>query len=359
MPAALKRTRTPSPDRLRRSLSPLTPPPPSSRRPSSSKVKLEATSSSAESPHKSKKLQLLATYASTSPFPDFARPTPIEAHEVHRLLLSQFPELATKKRKADEKNNAAGTCGGVPNVIESLIGMSRHNTSSKNSTGAKRSLDAAFGRNNFAAIADAPRERVVDAIRHGGLANKKAGVIQNLLKEIKARHGDYSLQHLASRPSKSALSDDEIMHELVSYDGVGPKTASCVLLFCLERPSFAVDTHVFRLSKMLGWVPAKSDRVLAQAHLDARIPGELKYGLHCGFVKHGRVCPACKAGPSGGGKVECVLRRWIRERGWEPEEEEGGQDAKVKVEDGVVDILKEEGAETRPRSRKRIKTEEY
>lgn len=36
--------------------------------------------------------------------------------------------------------------------------------------------------------------------------------------------------------------------------------ASCVLLFCLARDSFAVDTHVFRLSQQLGWVPAKATR---------------------------------------------------------------------------------------------------
>ena len=29
------------------------------------------------------------------------------------------------------------------------------------------------------------------------------------------------------------MQDLEAMKELVSFDGVGPKTASCVLLFCL------------------------------------------------------------------------------------------------------------------------------
>jgi endonuclease III len=50
------------------------------------------------------------------------------------------------------------------------------------------------------------------------------------------------------------------MKALESFKGVGPKTASCVLLFCLSRDSFAVDTHVFRLSKQLGWVPGKATR---------------------------------------------------------------------------------------------------
>lgn len=38
------------------------------------------------------------------------------------------------------------------------------------------------------------------------------------------------------------------MQELITFDLVGIKTASCVLLFCLSRESFAVDTSVLSLS---------------------------------------------------------------------------------------------------------------
>jgi endonuclease-3 len=102
------------------------------------------------------------------------------------------------------------------------------------------------------------------------------------------------------------------MEELVSFDGVGPKTASCVLLFCLGRDSFAVDTHVFRLSKVLGWVPDKANRISAQAHLEKRVPDELKYGLHVLMIQHGRVCKGCKKlGLSTG---SCVLKSYARQR---------------------------------------------
>jgi len=192
-------------------------------------------------------------------------------------------------------------------VIESLIGtILSQATSSKNSSGAKCTLDETFGRNNFAAIAKAPRAEVIEAIRHGGLANKKAKTIQDILEAIREKHGDYSLQHLISKD----LSDGEIMAELVSYDGVGPKTASCVLLFCLGRDSFAVDTHVYRLSKVLGWVPSTADRVLAQAHLDLKVPDELKYRLHVLLITHGRACSGCKKA----GKGSCVLKTYLREK---------------------------------------------
>lgn len=276
-----------------------------------------------DSPNKAKKLKLHSSFVAESPYPNFGRPTPEEALEVFNLLSNAHPEgKGTFRRKPpSESNNAAKTCASVPNVIEALIDtILSQNTSAKNSSRAKLSLDDAFGRNNFAAIASAPRDDVIEAIRSGGLANKKAATIQNVLHAIKARHGEYSLQHLAAltededghgHGTTKRMADEEIMKELISYDGVGPKTASCVLLFCLGRDSFAVDTHVFRLSKLLGWVPSKADRVLAQAHLDLKIPNELKYGLHVLMIQHGRICRGCKKPDSAG---DCVLKTYIKER---------------------------------------------
>lgn len=280
------------------------------------------TPSSPAAKTKSKKLKLLAEHALASPFPDYPHPTPTEAYQVHAVLsqahkdIRAAPTPAPKTESASD--NAARTCGQVPNVLESLIGtILSQNTSGKNSTAAKHSLDQTFGRNNFQAIASADKKDVVESIKMGGLANKKAEVIQKILREVKERHGSYSLQHLAGVVKREAgvkdeegvlFSDEEAMQELVSYDGVGPKTASCVLLFCLGRASFPVDTHVFRLSKLLGWVPNKADRVTAQAHLDLKIPNELKYGLHVLMVGHGRRCKGCQAK----GKGDCALKGWLR-----------------------------------------------
>ena len=298
------------------------------------------------SPQRTKKLKLLASHSLESPFPDFTRPTPAEAADVHALLARTHPDLGARRRPPLEENDAARTCGRVPNVLESLIGtILSQNTSSRNSSAAKRGLDAAFGRNDFAAIAAAPRAALVAAIRTGGLANKKAAVIQNVLREVRARHGAYSLQHLAGAAPGHAHahtsagadghggtpSDEAAMAELVSYDGVGPKTASCVLLFCLGRASFPVDTHVFRLARLLGWVPARADRVTAQAHLDLKIPAELKYGLHVLMIGHGKRCKGCKGG-AGSAKIECVLKKWLREERGVKEEELEMTVAKVEEE---------------------------
>ena len=60
------------------------------------------------------------------------------------------------------------------------------------------------------------------------------------------------------------------------YKGVGPKTAACVLMFCLGRFEFPVDTHVWRITKSLGWVPPKASREEAYEHLNQHIPDDIK-----------------------------------------------------------------------------------
>lgn len=102
---------------------------------------------------------------------------------------------------------------------------------------------------------------------------------------------DLSLDYLHN------LSDTDAMSKLTSFEGIGFKTASCVLLFCMSRESFAVDTHVFRIARFLNWVPPdKANRETAFWHLDARLPGAHKYALHQLFIKHGRTCKWCRAG---------------------------------------------------------------
>ena len=59
-----------------------------------------------------------------------------------------------------------------------------------------------------------------------------------------------------------------------------------------------------------GWVPQKSNRVLAQAHFDTRVPDELKYDLHVLMIQHGRSCKGCKKTGSG---QACILKTYLKE----------------------------------------------
>jgi hypothetical protein len=99
------------------------------------------------------------------------------------------------------------------------------------------------------------------------------------------------------------------MQELIKYKGIGPKSASVVMTWCLKRKSFTVDTHVYRVAGLWGWRPKDATREKTQAHLDAVIPNELKFDLHFLFIAHGRTCPACKGGAKAGQK--CTAREEV------------------------------------------------
>jgi endonuclease-3 len=52
--------------------------------------------------------------------------------------------------------------------------------------------------------------------------------------------------------------------ELINLPGVGRKTANLVLALAFNKPSIAVDTHVFRISKRLGWANGKKPEIIEQ-----------------------------------------------------------------------------------------------
>lgn len=250
---------------------------------------------------KERKLKSFSAFSKQSPYPDFVRPTAEECRTAHRILAKVHGERLRPEEVVAPTKTAG--CGDSPSVLDALVRtILSQNTSNKNSTRAKLSMDEEYGGSDkWEEIASGGQARLEKAIQTGGLAATKSKVIIGLLQQTKQKYGVYSLDHLFE------ASDEEAMKEMISFQGVGPKTASCVLLFCLQRPSFAVDTHVHRITGLLGWRPASAGREETQAHLDAVVPDDEKYPLHVLFVTHGRLCAECKAG----GKTvkNCELRR--------------------------------------------------
>ncbi|HIE51413.1 MAG TPA: endonuclease III [Armatimonadetes bacterium] len=128
---------------------------------------------------------------------------------------------------------------------------------------------------------------VTAAIYSAGLARVKAQRIKDLLDQIYAERGETSLNYLQTLPT------EEVKAHLRRFKGVGPKTASCVLLFSLGRPDFPVDTHVWRIVRRLGWVPEALSREETYELLNPLVPEDLKYSLHLNLISHGRTC--CRA----------------------------------------------------------------
>ena len=182
-------------------------------------------------------------------------------------------------------------------IIDELIAtvLSQH-TSDTNSDRAFAQLKARFP--SWEQVAHAPADEVADAIRCGGIAHQKARRIKQILAAIESREGDLDLSRL------HAMDDAAVEGYLRGLPGVGPKTAACVLVFAMGRPAFPVDTHVHRIARRLGWVPANSTADQAYQMLAPRVPPAIRHDLHLAMITHGRtVCRAAR--PSCG---TCVLR---------------------------------------------------
>jgi len=82
------------------------------------------------------------------------------------------------------------------------------------------------------------------------------------------------------------------MEELVRLPGVGRKTASVVLSFCFGKPAIAVDTHVFRIARRLGWTKAK-DAKRVELDLMKLVPEKQWSEINRTMVPFGRdICQA-------------------------------------------------------------------
>lgn len=172
--------------------------------------------------------------------------------------------------------------------ISELVGtILSQNTSDVNTARSFASLRAEFP--TWEDVIAADTDDVRDAIRMGGLANIKAPRIQAALQSIIDRNGSLELTFLRER------SLDDAMTWLTRLDGIGPKTAACVLLFSLGMPAMPVDTHVGRVMTRLGVVPNRTSTLTKQQMLEAMIgdDADRMYAVHVETITHGR--QVCKA----------------------------------------------------------------
>jgi len=170
--------------------------------------------------------------------------------------------------------------------IDVLIGtILSQNTSDVNSGRAFASLKASF--DSWEAVATAPAEHIAQVIQSGGLSQIKAVRIKQALEQIEKEQGRISLDYLKSKTMAEA--EDY----LIRLPGVGHKTASCVLLFSLGKPSLPVDTHVFRVAKQLGLIDSRVSIEKAHSLLQEQTPPSKVYQFHIHMIEHGRrICRA-------------------------------------------------------------------
>jgi endonuclease-3 len=155
------------------------------------------------------------------------------------------------------------------------------NTNDTNRDRAYYSLRKLFP--SWEEVLKARPEELASAIRVAGLSNVKSGRILHILQEIKKQYGSLQLDALSRFSSK-----DEAARALLLFEGVGLKTAYCVLLFGLGMPAFPVDTHILRVSRRLGLIPPNCSPEKAHKILNQQVPQGSMYSLHLNLIRVGR-----------------------------------------------------------------------
>ncbi len=170
-------------------------------------------------------------------------------------------------------------------VLELIHAILSQNTSRKNYNLAYERLVERFP--TAAEIASADEREIEEAIRPGGLSRQKSAVIKSVLNQLEKIDKNYSIEFLKDLPVDSARAF------LTSLGGVGPKTASVVLMFGAGKKVLPVDTHVLRTAKRIGLIGANVNTKRAERELEALFPPRLRPEVHLNLVRLGR--EICKA----------------------------------------------------------------
>jgi endonuclease-3 len=129
------------------------------------------------------------------------------------------------------------------------------------------------------AMVDLGEERLKQHIKTIGLFNTKAKNVIALSRILVEEHGG---EVPADRDA------------LVRLPGVGRKTANVVMNTAFGAETFAVDTHIFRISNRTGLAPGK-DVLAVELKLDKVTPPPYRRDAHHLLILHGRyVCKARK-----------------------------------------------------------------
>ena len=205
------------------------------------------------------------------------------------------------KRKIRQINNLLIKRYGIPprsktppNPVDMLVAtILSQNTNDKNSYKAFQNLKENYS--SWEEVAKLTPSKIEKLIKVAGLGKQKSRAIKNFLSTLLKEEGSISLDYLRKKK------DEEILDELVSFPGVGVKTASCVLLFSLRKNFCPVDTHVHRTTNRIGIVKTSSpDKTFVI--LNKNMPDGIAHQFHTNLIRLGReICkptkPSCSICP--------------------------------------------------------------
>jgi endonuclease-3 len=175
--------------------------------------------------------------------------------------------------------------GRLEPVQELVFTILSQHTSDINSARAFQRLQERFG--TMETVAQASLADIEEAIAPGGLARIKAPRIKTVLNRVLELNGSLDLTFLREMP----LADAKAW--LRQLPGIGPKSAGIILSFSLGMPAMAIDTHIYRVCRRLGFIGPKVTADKAHDILEAAVAPEQVYQFHVSLITHGR--QTCKA----------------------------------------------------------------
>lgn len=202
----------------------------------------------------------------TGPSGSPASPVPADARVVAARLAAAYPGAATELAHRDAVELLVAT------VLSAQTTDARVNA-------VMPALLAAWP--DAAALAGAPQEVLAELLRPLGMGATRAERVRGLAAALVRDHG-------------GEVPDDQ--EALEALPGVGRKTAHVVRGVWFGHSLLAVDTHVGRLARRLGWTAATAPRqvehdVLARCARDGAAADATTLGLR--LILHGRrVCTA-------------------------------------------------------------------
>jgi endonuclease-3 len=171
-----------------------------------------------------------------------------------------------------------------------------HRTRDEQTAAAYDNLLNRFG--SWEVVRDAPTNEVEKAIENVNWPEAKAPRLQAIMRQITEERGELNLDFLCGLPVEESAA------WLNRFEGVGPKTTACVLLFSCRQPILPVDVHVHRVSGRLGLIGKKVTADAAHTLLQALLPLDARviYNFHKALLRHGqRICvyehPRCNKCP--------------------------------------------------------------
>ncbi len=207
------------------------------------------------------------------------------------------------RAKALEVHRRLGEVFGLPipyfhsldPLSELVSSLLSHRTRNAESGRAFKALRARFP--DWSDLVDADTCEVEALIQGVTWPEAKAPRIQQVLADVRARHGALMLDFLADMEAEQARA------WLAAIPGVGPKTSAAVLSFStLRMPALPVDSHHHRVAQRLGLIGPKVDvgpsHDLLRALLPADYTAQELYDDHELLMLHGqKTChfrgPAC------------------------------------------------------------------